>query len=122
MDSVTILLSGLSSLLTGILLYKFRERNEADKKALEEQRKKQGALAMGVVAMLRDRLIDTMDYHIKVGWVAVEKADVVTRMFLAYHNLGGNDVVSHSYQRFMDLPHCECRAERSDADVRVRKD
>lgn len=48
MDSVTILPSGLSSLLTGILLYKVCCRHEADKKALEEQRKKQEALAMGV--------------------------------------------------------------------------
>lgn len=117
MDWVTILLSGLSSLLTGILLYKFRERNEADKKERTEQQKKHEALAMGVVAMLRDRLIDTMDYHIKAGWVPVDKADVVTRMFQAYHNLGGNDVVSHTYQRFINLSHQDPDQNRSDADV-----
>lgn len=117
MDLVTILLSGLSSLLIGILLYKFRERNEADKKERADQQKKHDALAMGVVAMLRDRLIETMGSSIKAGWVTVDKADVITRMYQAYHNLGGNDVVSHTYQRFMDLPHREPYSDRSDSDV-----
>ena len=117
MELVTFLLPGISSLLSGIILYKFRERNEADKKERDEQKKKQDALVMGVVSILRDRLIDVMDYYVSAGWVAVDKADMVTRMYQAYHNLGGNDVVSHTYKRFIGLPHSKQKSDRSDADV-----
>lgn len=107
MDWVTIVLSGSSSLLTGVLLYKFRERNDFDRKEREDQKLKQEALADGVVAMLRDRLMDAMDLSIRSGWVAVDKAEIVSRMFTAYHNLGGNGIVSHTYAKFADLPHRE---------------
>ena len=55
--------------------------------------------------MLRDRLIDTMDHHIEAGWVPVHKAEAVNKMYVSYHNLGGNDIVTQTYQRFTLLPH-----------------
>lgn len=40
--------------------------------------------------MLRDRLIDVMDYHIDAGWCPVHKVEVINKMYLSYHDLGGN--------------------------------
>ena len=55
--------------------------------------------------MLRDRLIDVMDYYLVMGWVPHHKAEAVNKMYLAYHGLGGNDIVTQTYRQFTVLPH-----------------
>lgn len=77
----------------------------ADQLAQEKQEKKHEALVNGVVAMLRDRLIQAMDEHIADGFTPVHRAEVITKMYTAYHDLGGNDIVSATYTQFMKLPH-----------------
>ena len=72
MEWLTLILTGISSVLSGvlsgILLWKFKQRTVAEKAEKDEAEKKHTALVQGVVAMLRDRLIDVMDYHIDAGW------------------------------------------------------
>ena len=98
MEWLTLILTGISSVLSGvlsgILLWKFKQRTVAEKAEKDEAEKKHTALVQGVVAMLRDRLIDVMDYHIDAGWCPVHKVEVINKMYLSYHDLGGNDIVS----------------------------
>lgn len=105
MDWVSIFLPSLSSLLSGVLLWKFKTIQDEGKAEQAVRVKKHEALVTGVVAMLRDRLIAVMDYYLVIGWVPHHKAEAVNKMYLAYHNLGGNDIVTESYHRFMALPH-----------------
>lgn len=97
--------SVLASFLSGVLLYEWKLRVSADQVAREKQEKKHEALVNGVVAMLRDRLIQVMDEHITDGFAPVHRAEVITKMYTAYHDLGGNDIVSATYTQFMKLPH-----------------
>lgn len=109
MEWLTLILTGISSVLSGvlsgILLWKFKQRTVVEQAEKDEAEKKHTALVQGVVAMLRDRLIDVMDYHIDAGWCPVHKVEVINKMYLSYHDLGGNDIVSKTYQRFVNLPH-----------------
>lgn len=105
MEWVSIFLPSLSSLLSGVLLFKFKELQAAGNKEQAERAKKHEALVTGVVAMLRDRLIDAMDYYLASGWVPHHKAEAVNKMYLAYHGLGGNDIVTQTYRQFTALPH-----------------
>lgn len=105
MDWVSIFLPGMSSLLSGILLWKFKALRKAGEAEQIERARKHEALADGVVAMLRDRLIDVMDYYLSLGWVPHHKAEAVNKMYLAYHGLGGNDIVTQTYRQFTTLPH-----------------
>lgn len=105
MDWVSIFLPSLSSLLSGVLLWKFKSFQAAGKAERVERAKKHEALVVGVVAMLRDRLIDVMDYYLATGWVPHHKAEAVNKMYLAYHGLGGNDIVTQTYRQFTALPH-----------------
>lgn len=109
MEWITLILTGISSVLSGvlsgILLWKFKQRTVVEQAEKDEAEKKHTALVQGVVAMLRDRLIDVMDYHIDAGWCPVHKVEVINKMYLSYHDLGGNDIVSKTYQRFVNLPH-----------------
>lgn len=105
MEWLSVFLPSLSSLLSGILLYKFKELRTEGSKEQAERAKKHEALVDGVVAMLRDRLIDVMDYYLSLGWVPHHKAEAVNKMYLAYHGLGGNDIVTQTYRQFTTLPH-----------------
>lgn len=105
MDWVSIFLPSLSSLLSGVLLWKFKALRAEGEAERIERAKKHEALVDGVVAMLRDRLIDVMDYYLVMGWVPHHKAEAVNKMYLAYHGLGGNDIVTQTYRQFTALPH-----------------
>lgn len=105
MDWVSIFLPSLSSILSGVLLYKFKTFRAAGEAERIERARKHEALVDGVVAMLRDRLIDVMDYYLSLGWVPHHKAEAVNKMYLAYHGLGGNDIVTQTYRQFTTLPH-----------------
>lgn len=97
--------SVLASFLSGVLLYKWKQQATAEKKDKEERAIKHEALVNGVVAMLRDRLLQAMDEHIADGYAPIHRAEVITKMYVAYHNLGGNDIVSATYTKFIKLPH-----------------
>lgn len=105
MDWVSIFLPSLSSVLSGVLLYKFKAFRTAGEAEQIERARKHEALVDGVVAMLRDRLIDVMDYYLSLGWVPHHKAEAVNKMYLAYHRLGGNDIVTQTYRQFTALSH-----------------
>lgn len=105
MDWVSIFLPSLSSVLSGVLIWKFKALQAAGEAERLERARKHEALVDGVVAMLRDRLIDVMDHYLSIGWVPHHKAEAVNKMYLAYHGLGGNDIVTQTYLQFTTLPH-----------------
>lgn len=65
MDWLPIILPMIPSLLSGILLYVFKEKSDSDKKNLETQKMRQMALENAIKCLLRDRLIQAYNYHIK---------------------------------------------------------
>ena len=92
------ILAGLSPLLSGILLYEYKKQSAKNK--IEDQMREQqhAALVGGVEALLRDRLLHGMEEGLANGYAPIS-------MYLAYHNLGGNGIVTETYKRFMALPH-----------------
>ena len=99
------ILAGLSPLLSGILLYEYRKQSAKNK--IEDQMREQqhAALVGGVEALLRDRLLHGMEEGLANGYAPISKAESLNSMYLAYHNLGGNGIVTETYKRFMALPH-----------------
>lgn len=53
------------------------------------------ALKKGLVAMLRDRLYQSYNYHTKNGYFPIDAREVADDMYEQYHALGGNGVVAH---------------------------
>lgn len=105
MEWISNFLPSLSYLLSGVLLWKIKTIQAEVKAEQAVRAKKHEALIVGVVAMLRDRLIDVMDHYLVLGCVPHHKAEAVNKMYLAYHELGGNDIVTQTYQQFAALPH-----------------
>lgn len=99
------ILAGIPSLLSGILLFEWKQQRAQSKKEETEKEQKHAALVKGVEALLRDRLLNGIEESLANGYVPLSKAEALNSMYLAYHNLGGNGIVTESYKRFLALPH-----------------
>ena len=99
------LLAGVPSLLSGILLYEWKQQRNQSKIAETEKEQKRVALVKGVEALLRDRLIIGMEDCITKEYAPISTVEILVSMYMAYHNLGGNGIVTEVYKKFIRLPH-----------------
>lgn len=107
-EIVPYLAAALSSLFSGILLYEWKQqRTQSKEEASQEQ--KHEALVKGVEALLRDRLIFGMDDCIAKGCAPISTVEIMGSMYMAYHNLGGNGLVTELYKKFVALPHVQAK-------------
>lgn len=99
------LLAGVPSLLSGILLYEWKQQRNQSKIEEIEKEQKRVALVKGVEALLRDRLIIGMEDCITKEYAPISTVEILVSMYMAYHNLGGNGIVTEVYKKFIRLPH-----------------
>ena len=110
----TIVSVGASS-LCAYLLYRLQEQ---DKRRMEEARARErerqdalgrqtreyGALRNGVLAVLRDRIVQSaIHFHVQ-GCANAAQKDNISKMYEAYHDLGGNGTATHALKEVLDLP------------------
>lgn len=73
-------------------------------KAINEDREKNKAVAKGVEALLRDRIIDSFHKYEKTGICPVYAKENVKRLYVPYHKLGGNDVATELMEKLLEMP------------------
>lgn len=105
MDWWQILLAGVPSLFSGILLYEWKQQRKRIKEQEDEKEVRNGALVKGVQALLRDRLITGMETCLEKGYAPINTVEIMGSMYAAYCDFGGNGIVSGIYKRFSSLPH-----------------
>jgi hypothetical protein len=54
-------------------------------------------------AVLRDRILQACAAYQRKGRITVSQMDNLSNMYNAYHNLGGNGVVTSVYLKVMEL-------------------
>ena len=84
------------SCVTAVLGYSVRVLN----KKINEQE----AIKMGVQALLRDRIIQSYNYHMDLGFCPVYARESIEEMAEQYYNLGGNGVVHQLMDKLSELP------------------
>ena len=102
-----ILLSAFSILLTGIVSYWAKNLSQRSEEHRAEARKREeeyDALKDGILAILRDRIIQADVNFTERGVARISQKDNVQLMYNAYHKLGGNGIVTHSYEHIMSMP------------------
>lgn len=106
MDWLPIILPVIPSLLSGVLLYVFKEKSDSDKKNLETQKIKQTALENAIKCLLRDRLIQAYNYHIKNEHsVQRDEYNSFVDMAAAYETLsGGNGYIKTIVEKYTKAP------------------
>lgn len=65
---------------------------------------KQQAIEQGLQALLRAELIHAYDKYEEQKYIPIYAREATVRMYKAYHELGGNDVVTDLYKQTLKLP------------------
>lgn len=67
--------------------------------------KREKAIAKGVLALLRTKIVDAYERYVKQGHhLTMERKDEITRAYEAYTALGGNGAVRDLYEDIRNLP------------------
>lgn len=73
-------------------------------KMIHGQRIKYQNIGDGVEALLRDRIIQAYDSCVVQGFCSVTSKENISRMYSAYHALGGNDVITELKDKILVMP------------------
>lgn len=77
-------------------------------KKLKKKNDEDVAIKAGMVAILHDRLFQTCNYFLELGYIPLEKAEEILDnlriLYEAYHALGGNGTGTDIYNRTIKLP------------------
>ena len=73
-------------------------------KTVKSEREKQKALRDGMRSLLRRQIIVDCEEAIRQGYCPTPTKDTIEDMYLSYHALGGNGVVTNLKNQMLDLP------------------
>ena len=94
-------IQGLITLLVSRVISK--KLNTADAKA-EQAKRETAAIAEGVKALLRDRLLQGYKHYIEKGWADMDDRSNLDNVWRQYHALGGNGDMNDLRRTFRHLP------------------
>ena len=80
-----------------------KKLNSADAKA-EQAKRETAAIAEGVKALLRDRLLQGYKHYIEKGWADMDDRKNMENIYRQYHVLGGNGDMRDLRRTFRHLP------------------
>ena len=96
--------AGIPSAITLIITRVITKRlNAAESKADEAQRRSD-AIALGIQALLRDRLLQGYRHYQEKGWADYEDRANLENVWRQYHALGGNGDMNDLRNTFRHLP------------------
>lgn len=79
------------------------ERHETLMRLERERSDRDNAIALGMKALLRGRIIDYYDrFHNEKKPLSVERRRELDEMYTAYHGLGGNDTITALYNELKE--------------------
>ena len=100
-------LLGVQGIITLILSWVISKKlNTADAKA-EQAKRETAAIAEGVKALLRDRLLQGYKHYIEKGWADMDDRANIENVWQQYHALGGNGDMNDLRRTFRHLPMAE---------------
>ena len=100
-------LLGVQGVITLILSWVISKKlNTADAKA-EQAKRETAAIAEGVKALLRDRLLQGYKHYIEKGWADMDDRSNMENVWQQYHALGGNGDMNDLRRTFRHLPMAE---------------
>lgn len=73
-------------------------------KRLQEERKKNEAIAEGVQALLRENIVSNYNRYLDKGFCPIYAKESAKKIYAAYRQLGGNDVATSLYNKILAMP------------------
>lgn len=90
--------------LTGFFLYKIKKREFEKKKDIEKILIKDDAINESLRALCRDRILQGYRYYKEHDGITTQDLETMTKLYRAYHNLGGNGTITTVYEKILQLP------------------
>lgn len=87
-------------IIAAVLLLLFKKMN----KKLNETKKKDEAIELGVQALLRSQMIADYNHYYDKGMAPIYARENFENVYKQYKNLGGNGVMTDIHSKFMALP------------------
>lgn len=98
------LCSAVFSVFTALLIWQLKRVFSSHDTEKKERNKRSTAIENGLCALLRDTLISKCEGYCERGSISTNGLRNIALMYDAYHNLGGNDVVTALYEQMKELP------------------
>lgn len=103
------------SLVGSLYLYKLHRKDDAcdkererrkvaDRIEREKRDKESRMIRNGITAVLRDRIVQAYMYYENIGYLPLKERENIYMMYVAYHDLGGNGLVTQLYNELNELP------------------
>ena len=73
-------------------------------KRVSKRIEEQDAIKLGIVALLRDRIIALYNHYINKGYCPIYARENIHSLYEQYKNLGGNGTVPHLIAELEELP------------------
>ena len=106
-----IILAVITACVTGIvswLVYKLQKREaRLEQLTLErehQQKIRDEAVSEALRALCRDRIFQGYRYYHKHGGITAQDLETMTKLYNAYHALGGNGTMTAVYEKILNLP------------------
>ena len=96
--------AGIPSAITLIITRVITKRLNAAESKAEETQKRSDAIALGIQALLRDRLLQGYKHYQEKGWADYEHRANLENVWKQYHALGGNGDMNDLRNTFRHLP------------------
>ena len=108
MDILSLVISGLLSIVTAILgallQSSIKENRRLKKEKDEKEAKREKALEEGLVCILRKHLMDEHETWVAKGYITSHALESGLAMYKAYKTLGGNGMIDHMEDEIQELP------------------
>lgn len=101
------LISGAFTVTVALIEARASKERKSEKQAREEaakEREHSKAVDDGVLALLRDRIIERYNHYIEQGYIPIYALENVIAMYEAYHALGGNGTITKLVDALKELP------------------
>lgn len=105
--TVQIILSTVTAIVTslaGYFLYKIKKREFEKEKDIEKILIKDKAINESLRALCRDRILQGYRYYKQNDGITMQDLETMTKLYKAYHNLGGNGTITAVYEKILNLP------------------
>ena len=111
-------LSAISTIATGVigyLVYRIKKKEEDKDEELKKQRKEAAmhverqekeaeAFRVSLLALIRDRILQGYRYYRRENGISPQDLETMTKLYMAYHALGGNGTITALYDKIKALP------------------
>lgn len=101
---VTAVATGFIGFLFHKLKRRYDDREEEEKARAADILRREKATNEAICALCRDRILQGYRYYRIHGGVSTADLETMTKLFNAYHGLGGNGTISAVYDKICALP------------------